>query len=349
LAGWVLVCRPASAPWCEGAATIWGLTIGATISLVAQIYQIQGDAAQFFLTWILLGLPIVYLLRSSVAASLYCIGATTWVGCLTSPRPLSLWYWGLLALVLPHLAGVWRVNRFGWRAGLTGWVVALCLCTGTGIALEGALPGMWIVAYTGLLALMYLAGKRWYAGAPTLWQRPWQTAGAVGLGIVALELTYRWPWTEIQSHWQHPWTGGTAMIAGNLLAAGLAIAAIGAVARELPHFGWADLDRMIVGLAPVCGVAGYAAEVTRKLGTLGQAVFNVYLFVLGLGALIAGIRGNKLGTVNAGLVALAALIVARFFDTELSFLARGLAFIVIGIGFLATNGVMLRRKDAVAR
>ena len=351
LAGWVLACRSASAPWCEGAATAWALTIGATISLVAQIYQIHGDTARFFLTWILLGLPIVYVLRSSMAASLYFTGATTWVGCSMYPhhRVTSLWYWGLMALVLPHLADVWRENRSGWRASLTGWVLALCLCIGTGISLENALPGAWIVAYTGLLALMYLAGKRWCGDTPTLWQRPWQTTGAVGLGIVALELTYRWPWTEIHSHWRQAWTSGPAMIAGNLLAALLAIAAIGAVAGKLASLRWADLDQIIIGLAPVCGAAGYALVATCAVDKSAQALFNVYLFVLGLGALIAGIRGNKLGTVNAGLVALAALIIARFFDTEMSFLARGLAFIFIGLGFLATNIVMVRRKGAVTQ
>ena len=352
LAGWVLACRPVSAPWCEGAATAWALTIGATISLVAQIYQIHGDTARFFLTWILLGLPIVYVLRSSVAASFYFIGATAWVGCTTYPsqqRATGLWYWGLLALALPHLIDVWRKNRTGWRSSLTGWVLALCLCTGTGISLEGALPGAWIVAYTGLLALLYLAGKRWWTAAPTLWQRPWQTTGAVGLGIVALELTYRWPWQGIHSHWHHAWTSSSAMITGNLLAAFLAIAAIGAVARELPRLGWADLDRIIIGLAPICGVAGYAIAANYEFDKSAQALFNGYLFILGLGALIAGIRSNKLGTVNAGLLALAALIIARFFDSELSFLMRGLAFIGIGSGFLATNGVMLRRKGAVAQ
>ena len=139
------------------------------------------------------------------------------------------------------------------------------------------------------------------------------------------------------------------MIAGNLLAAGLAIAAIGAVARELPRFGWTDLDRIIIGLAPVCGVAGYAVAVLREADEFSQALFNGYVFVLGLGALVAGIRGNKLGTSNAGLLALAALVIARFFDSELSFLARGLAFIFIGIGFLVTNVVLLRRKGAVAQ
>ena len=353
LAGWVLNFRPTSAPWCEGAATVWALTIGAAISLVAQIYQIHGDPARFCLTWILLGLPIVYILRSSVVASLYFIGATTWVGCAFLPvhRATNLFYWGLLALAMPHLAGVWWTHRYGWRPTLISWVLAICLCIGTGLSLAGALPGVWVVAYTGLLALLYLAGRRWCPKAPTLWQRPWQTIGAAGLGIVALVLTYRWPWQEIYSHWQsryQVWISGPVLIAGNLLAALLAIAALVALARELPRVSWPDLDWMIIGLAPVCGVAGYAMAATHESYEFSQVLFNVYLFGLGLGALVAGIRGNKLGSVNAGLLALSASIVARFFDSDLSFLMRGLAFILIGSGFLATNVVLLRRKGPVA-
>ena len=353
LAGWVLACRPTSAAWSEGAATAWVLTLGATIALVAQIYQIHGDLARFFLTWILLGFPVVYLLRSSVVASLYFVGATAWVGSAMLPfhRATNLWYWGLLAVIFPHLASVWWTDRYGWRPSLISWVLALCLCLGTGISLEGALPGVWIVGYTGLLALMYLIGRRWCAKAPTLWQRPWQTVGATGLGIVALLLTYSSPWKEVCAHWQprhQLWVSGPALMAGNLLAVVLAIAAVVALARELPRVSWPDLDWMIIGLAPICGLVGYAVAATHESHEFPQVLFNVYLFVLGLGALLAGIRGNKLGSVNAGLLALAASIIARFFDSDLSFLARGLAFIVIGSGFLVTNVVMLRRKSAVA-
>jgi uncharacterized membrane protein len=344
LGGWVLARRRDSATWCEGAATFWALTIGATISLVAQIYQISGDTARFFLTWILLGLPIVYLLRSSVAASLYFIGATAWVGCYAGHRQqmTSLWYWGLLALALPHLATLWRGERHGWRASLTGWVLAVCLCIGTGAAFENAMPGAWIGAYTGILALMYLAGVRWFGDAPTLWQRPWQTTGALGLGVVALMLTYLWPWEHIHDTDWH-----RTMMLGNLLAALLPVSAIIMAGQEARVAGWTELDRVMVGLSPLCGVIGYALATTRDWGAFAQAIFNVYLFALGLGTLIAGFRGNRLGRVNAGLLALSALLVARFFDSDLSFLARGVAFIVVGAGFLVTNVVMLRRKAAV--
>jgi hypothetical protein len=53
--------------------------------------------------------------------------------------------------------------------------------------------------------------------------------------------------------------------------------------------------------------------------------------------------------VNTGLLVLSALIIARFFDSDLSFLARGVAFILLGAGFLTANVVILRRKGAMAQ
>ncbi len=349
LGGWVLARRRENLPWCEGAATYWVLTIGATISLVAQIYQISGDTARFFLTWILLGLPVVYLLRSSVAACLYFIGATTWVGCINYLQHgiSPLWYWPLLVLAVPRLAQEWRSDCLSWQATLPGWVLAVCLCIGAGLSLAGAMRGAWIGAYTGMLAIMYLAGMRW-CKAPSVWQRPWQTVGALGLGVVALLLTYYWPWEHVHAtDWTRLGSHSGALITGNLLAAVLPGVAVVIAGWEARQAKWAELDRVMVGFGPLCGVVGYALATNRNCGVFAQAIFNVYLLALGLGAVIAGIRGNKLGRMNVGLLALSALLIARFFDGDWSFLARGVAFILVGAGFLITNVVILRRKGAV--
>ncbi len=62
--------------------------------------------------------------------------------------------------------------------------------------------------------------------------------------------------------------------------------------------------------------------------------------------LVTGIQQVKQVRMNVGLVVATALIVARFFDTDLGFLLRGLIFIALGIAFLVANVVMLRRKGA---
>ena len=59
----------------EGAAAFLFFAVGASISLVSQIYNISGDLSLFLLTWMLLCLPLIYVMRSSVASLLYLIGS----------------------------------------------------------------------------------------------------------------------------------------------------------------------------------------------------------------------------------------------------------------------------------
>ena len=75
----------------------------------------------------------------------------------------------------------------------------------------------------------------------------------------------------------------------------------------------------------------------------GLVVMNAYVLSLAVGTLTAGFHRGRLGLVNGGMVLLMALIVARFFDTELGFVVRGVVFILLGIGFLVTNIVVARR------
>jgi hypothetical protein len=46
---------------------------------------------------------------------------------------------------------------------------------------------------------------------------------------------------------------------------------------------------------------------------------------------------------------LTAVLVARFFDSDLGFVARGVAFILIGVGFLSANLVMVRKSKGGAQ
>jgi len=55
------------------------------------------------------------------------------------------------------------------------------------------------------------------------------------------------------------------------------------------------------------------------------------------------LREQNMQKMNAGLLVLAALIMARFFDSQFGFVIRGIAFIVLGIGFLAANVCLVRR------
>src|SRR5690554_5546108 len=62
--------------WRESATTFLVLALGACISLISQIYHIPGNLSSFLLVWMLLVLPLLYVMQSATAALLYIVGIT---------------------------------------------------------------------------------------------------------------------------------------------------------------------------------------------------------------------------------------------------------------------------------
>lgn len=102
----------------------------------------------------------------------------------------------------------------------------------------------------------------------------------------------------------------------------------------------------LFGALPLMALVGYVSAKTSVV--FSMFLFNVFLFVVSVTRIMFGIRTNKLGVINTGMFMLAALILARFFDSEINFVIKGMVFIFIGIGFLVTNAVILRRKGGAS-
>lgn len=346
--GWVLWKRRDSTAWREGVGTALTLAIGATISLIAQTYNISGDFGRFLLTWTLLALPVIYVLGASMPAVLCLAGSTIWSANarLTGGQPL--WFWLLVGLVLPHLwqlaptgSGQARVNRSQPRAVVVCWALALCLGVGTGVCAADMLGNWWIVIYAGLLAAMYLVGERWFDATAIWWQRPFQTVGALGGFVLALMLTCKGPWHETVMYERHDYPAAELAVAGAWIVVALVLW-IESLARRRQAGS-------MLGALPVVAVIAYWIAAKSETGEmLATILFDIFLFGLGVGTLWRGLREDRLGVVNGGMLMLAALIIVRFFDSDLGFMVRGLAFIIVGIGFFATNLIFIRRKGAVA-
>ena len=71
---------------------------------------------------------------------------------------------------------------------------------------------------------------------------------------------------------------------------------------------------------------------------------NLFVFGIGLLTILEGAKKNHLGILNYGLLIIIVLVLCRFFDTDLSFVIRGLLFLSVGIGFFATNYWMLKKR-----
>ena len=334
-----------SAAWREGLGLFWTLSVGAAIALVAQTYHVPGDAGRFALTWMLLALPIVYVLNATSPALVYLAGLTFWAGDVQSNGGQALPFWPLAALILPHVVAAARGNPYAARPALLFWGLAVALCVALGITLEKILPGLWIIVYGALFAIFYLAGEFWFGEAPSAWQKPFQTFGAVGGVALAFLLTYEWPWHEIGWHYcrhgaaYHGFAATFDYALAALLPAAAVVLLVGSVRRGKAH-------ALFIGALPILAVLGYALGTRTHGEGAAMALFNLYVFAVGVALLVQGFRSRRSGTVNLGLVVVFALILLRFFDEDLGFVFRGVVFVLLGLAFLIVNVVLARKKGA---
>jgi len=344
---WILWTGKTSSAWREGVGLAIALAVAAAIALVGQTYHVPGDLGHFLLAWMLLTLPVVYLLGSALPCVLYFAGITGWAGYQLSEHGYPVFYWLLLALAVPYLYLEARKNPYSPRSAGLGWALSLCLCGGIGLSMERCLPGLWTVVYSGLLATLYLVGKYWFGEAPAAGQRPFLTIGALGIPVLALVLTFEDVWHEIGWHYYHYGEDYHSLAAwmDYALAAVLPLTAVGLLVTA---FRRGKRDALVFGSFPVVVIAGFVLA-SGQVGLLAATLLmNAYLLVLGIHTIIVGIRRNRIGIVNGGMLMVTALIIARFFDSDFDFLVRGLAFIGIGAGFLVTNVILVKKMKGGA-
>lgn len=342
LALFVILKGREGAAWRESVGAGWMLATGGCIALVSQVYHIPGDAGAFMLTWMLLSLPIPYFLGAVLPAGGYLAGILTWAGYEQVNAGQAVSFWALAALLAPFVVRRVRAEPESPRTTLLLWIVGLVATAGAGVTLERVMPGLWIVVYTSLFALLVLA----QGGEPMLqgfWRRPLASIGATGTVILGLMLSCEWPWDRVGFH--HLRTGpeyvGWAAAFDYALAAALMLAAVAKWGVHLVRGGALPLA---FGAAPVLAVLSFAAAGTVPAARgLTMLAWNIMTVVLGATLVARGLRERRLGVMNAGLLALSTLIVLRFFDEDFPFLVRGLVFIGLGVVLLVVNAVFARQ------
>jgi hypothetical protein len=261
---------------------------------------------------------------------------------------MALFFWPLAAAIVPAIRAARRAQPHGSRAVWMLWITALACTAALGITLEKAMPGLWMLTYAGAFAVFYLFETRANEEAPSLWQRPFHTLGVCGIAVLAYLLTFEWPWREIGwGYYRHdPAFDSLAAYFDYALAAGLPLLA-GLMLAMTARRGMKT--RAVYGALPLVVAAGYAVGGydLDASGFIQIMLFNGYLFLLGIWTLIQGVTARRLRTINGGMVILIVLILTRFFDSDLSLVAKGVVFILLGAAFMIVNLAHLRRRKAV--
>ncbi len=337
--GYALFKRMESPAWREGSALFLFFAVGACISLVSQIYHIEGNTAVFVVSWVVLCLPLVYLLRSSAVALLYILGITFYA--LTIQREaIGHWsthyYWLLFLLILPHYYFLYKNHPNGNTLNILHLFVPLSfLCTWS-FVLE-AQEIFILSGFASLLGVIYLIGHADFFKPQKANINVYIGIGSVGTVILLLICSYSDIWKELSlkegvfadqmMSWSYVFTLGFTLLGIFLLYhnyKGKSLSSIKPVAWVFPLF-FALIHLHFVFSHPAI-------------------IINLLLLALGVLTIREGALKNHLGILNYGLLIITCLITIRFFDTKISFVWRGVIFLVIGAGFFLLNNWMLRRR-----
>ena len=355
LVAFVLMRRNESRPWREAVAIFDFAAVATAISLISQTYQIQGSFADFMKVWLLLIIPIVYLLRSAFGAVVYALGLVVWLCAremaffVRSPNPM--FFWAAFLLIVPYfLLRYWK-DRDSREITVVGIALVVALTFGLGFTAEFAKSDLGAVAFAGLFTAIYLAGIKFF---PRDDERLHVVAllGGIGIGVTAICLSFESSW-----HMGREFFWGERSLQANIAFAlefvfpvtAIVLAAFDILRRRFQFSLAATVFPIVTGVA--LGIANLCEKPAEHWGSsrcsfTAAALMNCYALWLGIDILVRGIRANSVARANFGLLLIAALAISRFFDSELSFVTRGLGFIVVGAGFLVANILMFKKRSA---
>lgn len=340
--GYTLVKRSDSVAWREGSATFLMMAIACSISIVSQVYNIDGSMGSFLFTWMLLTLPLIYIMRSSMTSLLYVAGVT-WYACDVSyfhhPNAVAWWYWGLLAAVLPYYYTLFRAHHRSNFFYFHSWLIAASITCVLGM-FGNDLEEVTTLLYVNVFGIFLLVGQLEKFQSSRFITNGFLIGGSLGTIALMLFLSFEWSWKEI--HREN---------AGDLILSGLGVYPITFLAA-LAFLVWMGIREGFGALnlksyAFVTALGLYIVSASSP--NLARIFDNLLLFSFGVFTIRDGALQNRLSVLNYGLLILSALIICRFFDTNMSFVVRGLLFVAVGAGFFAANYWMIRkRKNQVA-
>lgn len=343
LCGFVLIKKQDSVAWRESAAAFLFFAVGASISLVSQIYNIPGNISSFLLTWMLLCLPLVYVLKSSIVSLLYLIGITYYAcetGYWTHPSSESYFYWILLLGIIPHYYLLYKKKPKSNFTIFHNWLIPLSVIITLGTVAKTTYEFMF-VAYFSLFGLIYLVGDLDFFTKQKSRNNGFKVLGLLGTIVLLLTLSFDWFWEELRGKdflfsevITSPEFFASAII--SLLASGLFV-------FQLKSKSLNDIKPItpVFILFIIIFIIGLSSA-------LSVVLINILVFAVGILTIRDGAKLDSLGILNSGLLIITALVVCRFFDTDLSFIIRGLLFVSVGIGFFGANYWMLKKRKSDA-
>lgn len=335
--GYTLLKKSDQPAWQESSSVFLFFAVGAGISLISQVYNIPGDLNSFIISWMLLSLPLVYLLQSSIVSLLYSTGITYYAcnaNYFTFSSDPSYWHWFFLLGIVPHYRNLLKNKIQSNFTLFHNWFIALSvvICLGT---FAHKNENLMYIAYMSLFAVFYLIGKTPYFEHQKLKYNSFLIFGTTGTLFILLIYTFKSFWEMFYKR--------NYIILEVLFSSEFIVAILLTVMATILFYK----KNRITNFRNCNGIEILFLVNILLFFTYDFAVLlaNIIALLIGISEIKRGNKRNDLRILNFGLLIIAILIMCRFFDTDFSFIMRGILFIVIGFGFFLTNYLMLKKRN----
>ena len=341
IAGVLVFKQSTSKAWTESVSVLLVFAVSIAIAIVSQVYHISGNFPRFLLTWTILTLPIIYILRSWMASLLYWIGIT-WYAIevadsynYMSNDPRLFWLMALAAV--PFFVLLIRRSPNGNSISFHNWMIGGAVTIVLAFHNFHGAKELIIPVYITLFSVFILIGQLPYFASQRLISNAWLIGGSAGTIGMLLFLTFEWP--DLSENSREWWV-------------------------STPMFIWIFLFIVAGALLYIVGKQRGFRNVLSKSYTfiiylalfliglenplISRGLANILLLALGVYTIREGALANQLWKMNYGLLILSVLIGCRFFDTDMSFVIRGLLFVAIGAGFFIMNIYMVRKRKVTS-
>ncbi len=334
------ILKKKSVTWREASGVFLFFAVGASMALVSQIYNIPEDFDAYTLTWILLCTPLIYLLKSQALAMLHTIFATSYacsVGYFSGNE--SPWlYLILFALIIPHYVQLLRYKSLHNVTSIFNWFLPLSFIIVLGAFVKNNVE-FGVLMYVILFGLFYNIGKLPFFDSQKLRRNGYLVLGSLGTVYMLLLTSFEWIWKDVFTNDMVLNSQEFYMVIVLFLVT-LGVIAFSYVKKWIEKFNMFQYVFVLFALFFFIGLVNSIVPIL---------LINVLILTLGITVIKIGADKFHFGILNYGLLIIAALITCRFFDTDVSFVIRGLLFVGVGIGFFSANYIMLKkqRKKAI--
>lgn len=325
---YILIKKPSDKTKREVSSTFLIFGVAISIALISQIYQLPGSLDSYLLLWSLLTLPIMYIMQSSMASLLYyCLITyfTTTSGFTNGLNPN--WYWLLLIAALPFSINNLLKASASNFVKFQNWIIPLSILTCIPFFVQNEAL---IISYIFVFATLRTLGN-WFNKDGETPNNGFSIIGKLGILILLVVLTFEFTTNGDFGHGSTTSTLIASTIILNILFAALIYF------RYYLNNSFRP-DPFSLTIFPV----------SITLLILPQNAFiiliNAILLALAIYSIVKGSRNQNLRTLNSGLIIITTVAACRFFDTNIDFSIKGIAFILIGAGFFAINYITIKKR-----